>query len=152
MTSRSFRTGSEDLPMERPTCCAIVVGMGRTFLFVSAFERQAAAEAVEALPVRIDVAVTSPTDLARETATYAVGGRWVFTVDEPLLTPRAAAESGADVLARLAQAMRGLAAYEARAPLVVLESLDVLGAGVFTMDEAGLMHCADDLERLLPLP
>jgi len=127
-------------------------GMGRTFLFVSAFERQAAAQAVAALPVRIDIAVTSPTDLAREAAAYAVGGRWVFTVDEPLLSARAAAESGADVLARLAQALRGLAAYEALAPLVVLESLDVLGAGVFTLDEAGLMRCADDLERLLPLP
>jgi hypothetical protein len=56
------------------------------------------------------------------------------------------------VLARLAQAMRGLAAYDARAPLVVLDGLDVLGASAFTLDEAGLMRSADDLERALPQP
>ena len=126
--------------------------MERTFLFVSAFERQEAAQAVAASPAQIDIAVTSPTDLARETAAYAVGGRWVLTVDEPLLSPRAARESGADILARLAQALRGVAAYDASAPLVVLESLDVLGAGVFTLDEARLMRCADDLEQLLQRP
>ena len=85
-------------------------------------------------------------------AGYAVGGRWVFTVEEPLLASRAFAESGSDVLARLAQAMRGLAAYDARAPLVVLDGLDVLGASAFTLDEAGLMRSADDLERALPQP
>jgi hypothetical protein len=72
-------------------------------------------------------------------------------VEEPLFASRADAESGADVLARLARGMRGLAALEAAAPLVVLESLDVLGAGIFTLDEDGLLRCADDLERLLPL-
>jgi len=30
--------------------------------------------------------------------------------------------------------------------------LDVLGASAFTLDEAGLMRSADDLERTLPLP
>jgi hypothetical protein len=131
---------------------AILVPMGRTFLFVSASERQAAADAVQGTPARIDLAVTSPTDLARETAAYAVDGRWVHTIDEPLLASRAAAESGADVLARLARAMRGLTAYEAQALLVVLESLDLLGAAIFALDEAGLMRCADDLEQLLPRP
>jgi len=126
--------------------------MARSFLFVSSFNPEAARRAVLASPLEMDVAVISPSDAARETAAYAVGGRWVFTVAEPLLAVRAFAESGSDVLARLVQAMRGLAAYDARAPLVVLDGLDVLGASAFMLDDAGLMRSADDLERALPLP
>ena len=55
------------------------------------------------------------------------------------------------MLARLSRALRGLAAYEASAPLVVLDALDVLGAGVFVLDEEGVARAADDLERLLPV-
>ena len=103
--------------------------MARSFLFVSSFNPEAARRAVLAPPLERDLAVISPSDAARETAGYAVGGRWVFTVEEPLL-----------------------AAYDTRAPLVVLDGLDVLGASAFTLDEAGLMRSADDLERTLPLP
>jgi hypothetical protein len=127
--------------------------MARSFLFVSSVNPEAARRAVLASPLEMDLAVISPSEAGRETAGYAVGGRWVFTVEEPLLAARAFAESGSDVLARLAQAMRGLAAYDARAsPLVVLDGLDVLGASAFTLDEAGLMRSADDLERALPQP
>jgi hypothetical protein len=126
--------------------------MARSFLFVSSFNPEAGRRAVLASALEIDLAVISPSDTARETAGYAVGGRWVFTVEEPLLGLRAFAESGSDVLARLAHAMRGVAAYDARAPLVVLDGLDVLGARAFTLDKAGLMRVADDLERMLPLP
>jgi hypothetical protein len=126
--------------------------MERSFLVVSSFSPQAAREAVLASQLTVDLAVISPSDRARETAAYAVGGRWVLTLEEPLLAGRTFAESGADVLARFASAMRGLAAYDARAPLVVLDGLDVLGAGAFALDEAGLMRGADDLERLLPQP
>ena len=126
--------------------------MARSFLFVSSFNPEAARRAVLASPPEVDLALIGPSDAARATAGYAAGGRWVFTVEEPLLAARASAESGSDVLARLAQAMRGLAAYDARAPLVVLDGLDVLGANAFTLDEAGLMRSADDLERMLPLP
>jgi hypothetical protein len=125
--------------------------MARAFLFTSALRRDAAAAAVAASPTPIDIVVTSPTDVAREAGAFAVGAQWVPMVEEPLFASRADAESGADVLARLARGMRGLAALEAAAPLVVLESLDVLGAGIFTLDEDGLLRCADDLERLLPL-
>ena len=48
---------------------------------------------------------------------------------EPLLAPKAPVESGADVLARLARALRGLAAFEANAPLAVVDALDVLWHG-----------------------
>jgi hypothetical protein len=126
--------------------------MARSFLFVSSVYPEAARRAVLASPIEVDLAVISPSRAARETWDYAIGGRWVFTVEEPLLAARAFAESGSDVLARLVQAMRGLAAYDARAPLVVLEGLDVLGASGFTLDEAGLMRSADDLERALPFP
>jgi hypothetical protein len=57
-----------------------------------------------------------------------------------------------DVIGRLAQALRGLQAFDAQAPLVVLDGLDLLGAGAFVLDEEGVTRCAEDLERLLPLP
>jgi hypothetical protein len=123
--------------------------MRRTFIIASALEPQTAARVAAAAPKPIDLVVVSPTLLAREAAAIVVGGRWVFTVEEPLLAPRASAESGADVLARLARALRGLTAFEAAAPLVVLDALDVLGAGVFVLDEQGVARAADDLERLL---
>jgi hypothetical protein len=126
--------------------------MARSFLFVSSFNPEAARRAALASPVELDLAVIGLSQAARATAGYAFDGRWVFTVEEPLLAGRACAESGSDVLARLAQAMRGLAAYDARAELVVLDGLDVLGANAFTLDEAGLMRSADDLERALSLP
>jgi hypothetical protein len=126
--------------------------MPRLFLLVSSFKPETARRAVLASPLEIGVAVISPSEEARETAAYAVDGRWVSTVEEPLLASRAVAESGADVLARLAQAMRGLDAYDARAALVVLDGLDVLGADVFTLDEEGLLRWSDNLERLLPAP
>jgi hypothetical protein len=125
--------------------------MRRTFIIASALKPQTAARAAGEAPKPIDLVVVSPTPLAREAAAIAVGGRWVFTVEEPLLAPRAPAESGADVLARVARALRGLSAHEAAAPLVVLDALDVLGAGVFVLDEEGVARAADDLERLLPV-
>jgi hypothetical protein len=126
--------------------------MNRNFLFVSSFNPAAARRAAMDSPLPIDLAVISPTEAARETAGFAVGGRWVFIIEEPLFAARAFAESGSDVLARVAQAMRDLAAYDVRAPLAVLDGLDLLGAGAFSLDEAGLLRAADDLERLLPQP
>jgi broad specificity phosphatase PhoE len=126
--------------------------MDRPFLLASALQAQAAARVAAELPTPIDLVVTSPSPLAREAAAIIVGGRWVFTVDEPRLAQRAPGESGDDVFRRLAQALRGLLAFDAKAPLVVLDALDVLGAGVFALDEEGVTHAADALEGLLPLP
>lgn len=125
--------------------------MKRTFIIASALEPQAAARAAAEELRDVDLVVVSPTPRAHEAAAIAVGGRWVVTVEEPLLAPRAPAESGADALGRFAQALRGLAAYEAAAPLVVLDTLDVLGGVVFVLDEEGVTRAADDLERLIPL-
>jgi hypothetical protein len=126
--------------------------MERTFLLASALKPQTAARAAAQAPQQPDVIIRSPSALAREAAAIAVGGRWVFTIDEPLLAARAPGESGADVLGRLARALRGLQAVDARAPLVVCDQLDILGAGVFALDERGVMQCADDLDQLRPLP
>jgi hypothetical protein len=126
--------------------------MARSYVFVSSSGSEAARRAVLGAPLEIDLAVISPSEAARRTAGHAVGGRWVFTVREPLLAARMAAESGADVLRRLVQALRGLVAYDARSLLVVIDGLDVLGASAFTLDGAGLLRSADDLERALPLP
>jgi hypothetical protein len=125
------------------------VQMNRTFLLASALKPHAAARAAADAPDQIDLVVTSPSSVAREAAAIAVGGRWVFTIDEPLLAPRAPGESGADVLARLARALRLVTAFDAKAPLIVCDGLDVLGAGVFTLDERGAMRTADDLEQML---
>jgi hypothetical protein len=123
--------------------------MPRSYLFVDSSEPELARRAVQASEREIDLTVISPSDVARETADYAVGGRWVFTVREPLLAARVPAESGRDVLERFVQALRGLAAYDAHAVLVVIEGLDLLGAETFTLDGAGLMRSADDLGRAL---
>jgi len=122
------------------------VTVERSFLFVSSADPEAARRAVDASPIDIDLAVISPSTRARATAVYAARGRWVFTVDEPLLVKSSPAESGADVLARFAEALRGLDAYDSRALLVVL---DLLGSGAFALDEAGLTSCAESLGRAL---
>ncbi len=126
--------------------------MGRTFILASALKPEAAARAAAQAPQPIDLAVVSPTALAYEAAGLAVGGRWVDIVEEHLLAPRAPHESGNDVIARLACVLRSLSAFKAEAPLVVFDGLDVLGAGVFVLDEEAAVRFADDLERLLPLP
>jgi hypothetical protein len=124
----------------------------RRFLIASAQAAESAARAAAEAPEPIDFVVTSPTALARQAVPVAVGGRWVLTVEEPLLAPRVPAESGADVIARVAQALRSVRAYDSNALLVIFDSLDILGASVFVLDEDGLARTADRLEALLPLP
>jgi len=126
--------------------------MARSILLVSSFSPEAARQAVLNSGLDVDLAVISPSARARETAGFAVGGRWVFTLEEALLASRAFAESGEDVLSRLAQAIRAIDARDARALLVVVDGLDILGATAFSLDEEGLIQAAQDLERLLPQP
>ena len=84
----------------------------RRFVIASATRPEDARRAAAELPAPIDLVVTSPTELAQQAVASAVGERWVFTIDEPLLAPRASGESGGDVLARFAQALRGVRACE----------------------------------------
>ncbi len=125
--------------------------MSRTFFLISAADRQAAVRTVAAASVEPDICVISPSATARATAVFAVSGRRVFTLEEPLLAERSLGESGDDVLARLAQALRGISAYDAQCPLIVIDRLDILGATAFVLDETGLMGLADNLERALPV-
>ncbi|PWU19420.1 MAG: hypothetical protein C5B48_13600 [Candidatus Rokuibacteriota bacterium] len=55
---------------------------------------------------RPDLCIVGPSAAAHEAAAVASGGHWVFTVVEPLL----AARDRADVLGRLARALRAGAA------------------------------------------
>ena len=126
--------------------------MSGTILFVSAQDPAAAARTVAESPAFPKVCVISPTAAARQTASAALDGRWAFIAVEPLLAPRASAESGDDVLARLVQALRIVQAYDGDPVLVVLDRLDILGARTLTIDAAGLGRWTDRLERLLPLP
>ena len=126
--------------------------MPRSYLFVSSAKPRDARRAVVASLSEPDLAVVSPSDDAYETAGYAVGGRWIATREEPLLAERSFTESRAEVLGRLARVLRGLAAYEARSLLVVVDGLDVLGATAFRLAEDGVLRWASDLERTLPLP
>ena len=127
-------------------------GMTRSFLLVSASSPDDAARAVANSPEPPDMCLTSPSQQARDTAAFAFQGRWVFTLEEPLLAARNEHEDGGDVLARLAVALRSIAAYDANLPFVVVDKLDVLGATAFLLDELGLARLADDIDRLVPLP
>jgi hypothetical protein len=123
-------------------------GNDRRFVLASAVRPEDARRTAAELPAPIDLVVTSPTELARQAAAGAVGDRWVFTLEEPLLAPRASGESGGDVLARFAQALRSVRACESSVSLVMCDTLDLLGGSTFVLDEKGLMHVADALDQL----
>ena len=120
----------------------------RRFVLASALRPEDAKRTAAELPAPIDLVVTSPTELARQAAASAVGNRWVFTLEEPLLAPRASGESGGDVLGRFAQALRVVRACVSRVALVMCDTLDLLGGSIFVLDEEGLMHVADSLDQL----
>ena len=123
-----------------------------TYLLVSAFDPRAAIRAVASAPAPIDLCVTSPSPQAHETAAAAIGRRWVYTTDEPLLAARVDGESEADVVARYAEALRILWAYDAKSALVVCDELAILGDTMLVLDSVALARAADDLEQALPLP
>jgi hypothetical protein len=123
-----------------------------TYLFVSSLDPGAAERAVSATPLPPDLCVISPSAAAQAAAVVATGGRWIFTLEEPLLAARVRGESRADVVARYAQALRGIHAYVTRSALIVCDELDTLGGGPLGMDSDALMRTADDLDRALPAP
>ena len=123
-------------------------GSARRFVLASAVRPEDARRAVAELPEPIDLVVTSPTELAQQAAASAVGNRRVFTLEETLLAPRASGESGGDVLARFAQALRGVLARASSVSLVMCDTLDLLGGSPIVLDAKGLMHVADALDQL----
>jgi hypothetical protein len=123
-----------------------------SYLFVSALQPTISELVVRTAAEPIDLCVTSPSPTAPATAAAAKNGHWVFTVDEPLLAARERHESRTDVMARYAQALRVIAAYDTRSALVVCDQLEILGDPVVTMDEAGPLRTAEEIEQALPLP
>jgi hypothetical protein len=123
-------------------------GRDRRFLLASAIRPEEARRGAAELADPIDLVVTSPTERARQAAASVVGDRWVFTLEEPLLAPRVSGESGADVLARFAQALRGVRASRSSVSLVMCDTLELLGGSLFVLDEKGLMHVAEALDQL----
>jgi hypothetical protein len=125
---------------------------GRIFVFVSAQEPLAAAQAVWSSPVEIDLCVAGPSEAARDTARFAVAGRPVRMVSEPLLAARRAGESDITMAAREADALLALYALSARAALVVWDELEKDGPGPIVLDEWRLLDRAERIDIALPLP
>ncbi len=125
--------------------------MSRTFIFAPAGDPAEAARRIEEAGAMPDLVLVAPSPVAQEQAEAAVGGRFVPTVEEPVLQ-RVRGGSGEDAVAQLAQALRAVAAYDAERPLVLWEDVELLGARSFVLDEDGVERLADDLERALPLP
>jgi hypothetical protein len=126
--------------------------MERMFLLTSALEPRAAARVAAEFPHAIDL-VSGARLRSRGRRRRSPSAGAGFSPSRSHCSRRVCRERAAsDVLGRLAEALRGLQAFEAKAPLVVLDGLDVFGAGVFVLDEEGVMRCADDLERLRPPP
>ena len=125
--------------------------MSRRFIFAPLSDPAEAARTIASSGSFPDLILVAPSPSAREQAAAAVGGRYVTTVEEPLLA-RVSGGGGEDALTQLADALRAVRTYDAQAPLVLWEGVDVFGAGSFVLDEDGLDRLADDLERALPLP
>jgi hypothetical protein len=124
---------------------------GRRFVFVSAHEPLVAAQAVWSSPVPIDLAVAGPSLAARQTAAFAVAGRPVRMVSEPLLAARRPGESEIAARAREADALLALYALDTHAALVVWDELDPEPDSLL-VDEWWLLDRAERISLALPLP
>jgi hypothetical protein len=125
--------------------------VGRTFIFAPAGDPGEAVRRIAEAGVLPDLVIVASSPVAHDQAAAAVSGRYVPTVEEPLLS-RVVGGGGDDAIVQLAQALRAVQAYRARRPLVLWERVDVLGASSFVLDEDGLGRLADNLERALPMP
>jgi len=130
----------------------------RTFVFVSASEPLAAAQAAWSSPCPIDLCVTAPSLAAHETGVFACAGRPVRIVEEPLLSARWPGEDEVGQTARRADALRAVYALDTRCALVVWDTLVVWaalspgGADPVVLEETWLLHTAERIERHLPFP
>jgi hypothetical protein len=123
----------------------------RTYLFVSAAEPLAAAQAAWSAPTPIDLCVSGPSAEARDAAAFASAGRSVRMVEEPLLGARRADEDDIAVIRRHADALRALHALDTRSALVVWDDVAASGQSALVLDGAWLLHTAELIERHLPL-
>lgn len=121
-------------------------------MFVSALEPLAAAQAVWSAPTPIDLCVAGPSQAAQDTATFAVAGRAIRMVAEPLLAARRAGESEIALAAREADALMALYGLETRAALVVWDELGKDQPRPLVLDELWLLDRAERIDLTLPLP
>ena len=125
----------------------------RSYLVVSAREPLAAAGAAaawrEGPP---DLCITSPSDDARDTAAFVAAGRYVTTLNEPLLARRRPTESPHDFRDRFAMALRIVAVYDTRAGLVVCDELPDRQPTPLVLDGTSILRFATLLENEAPLP
>jgi hypothetical protein len=124
--------------------------MKRTFIFAPCNDPHRAAKAIADADVSPDLVLVAPSPTAGEQAAEAVGGRFVETIEEPLLAAVRDGD-GEDALEQLAHALRAVQAYAAEAPLVLWDRVEIFGASSFVLDEGALDRLAGDLERALPI-
>jgi len=122
----------------------------RNYLLVSADQPLASAAAIKRCPTPPDLCVKSPSAEAALTASLAFDGRYVRTVDEPLLAARRPGESAGDFEWRCADALRALYALDTRLAFVIFDALPSVRAGWLLLDESSLLHLAERIERAVP--
>jgi hypothetical protein len=128
-------------------------GGSRSYLVVSARDRRTAATAASAWPDGPpDLCITSPSDEARDTAAFVAAGRYVVTMDEPLLARRGPTETWDDFRDRFATALRIVAVYDTRAALVVCDEVPDHWPTPFVLDGESILRRAALLESEVPLP
>jgi hypothetical protein len=124
----------------------------RSYLFVTATEPLAAAEAVWSAPAEIDLCVSGPSRAARQAAAFACAGKPVRMMEEPLLAARRPGEDDIDLVSRQADALRALYALDTRCALVVWDEIAGDDGTTLLFDDDWLLHTAELIERHLPLP
>jgi hypothetical protein len=124
----------------------------RSYLFVTASEPLAAAQAVWSARTPIDLCVSAPSAAARDAAAFACAGRPVRMLEEPLLVARRPDEDDIALISRHADALRALYALDTWSALVVWDDIAAGGQTALVFDDAWLLHTAELIERHLPLP
>lgn len=125
----------------------------RSYLVVSAREPLAAAAAAAAWrDGPPDLCITSPSDDARNTAAFVAAGRYVRTMNEPLLARRGSTESWDGFRDRFAMGLRIVSVYDTRAALVVCDELPDRQPTPFVLDGKSILRFATLLESEVPLP
>jgi len=124
----------------------------RNYLIVSADQPLGAAAAFQHAPTTPDLCVKSPSPAAKLTADLVFDGRYVPTIDEPLLAGRRPGESAGDFELRCADALRALYALETQLAFVIFDSLPSARDNGLLLDESSLLQLAERIERAVPPP
>jgi hypothetical protein len=119
----------------------------RSYLIVSADRPLSSAAAIRRFPTPPDLCVKSPSAEAALTARIAFDGRYVRTVDEPLLAARRPGESAGDFQWRGADALRALYTLDTHLACVIFDALPSVSTSWLLLDGASLLFLAEDIER-----